>query len=143
MPSITCKLKFKCPNEWTELDLTPVPGIRFCTDCQSNVYFAATQSEFEQYASQGKCVALIEDESVVLGTPAGYVEPYVLVQPQKYSDKQLYLLRRILPFYSSVAEAKEKFYLKEVKIERFGTKDAWALQTNLSDIGVNSTVISG
>lgn len=141
MPPIACKLKFKCPNEWADLDRTSVPEVRFCTECQSNVYFAQTQSDFEKFVNEGKCIALIENESLVLGMPEGYLEPFVLVPPQEYTDKQLYLLKQILPFCGSIVAAKEMFYLKEVKIEGFGSNDAWALQAHLSEIGVNSTVI--
>ncbi|UTY59814.1 hypothetical protein [Massilia sp. erpn] len=122
MPPVICKLKFKCPNEWANLDRTSFREVRFCTEFQSNVYFAQTQSDFEQFASEGKCIALIENESLVLGMPEGYSEPFVLVPPQEYTDKQLYLLKRILPFCGSIVAVKEMFYLKEVKIEDMARK---------------------
>lgn len=143
MSIVTCQFKFKCPRGWNELDSTSNAKVRLCTSCDSNVYLAVTSSEFEQYARENKCVALVEDGMLTLGMPEGYVEPFVLVAPQEYSEKQLYLLKRVLPFCRSVVEARKMFYMREVKVEGFGDKDAWALQTSLHEIGINSTVSSG
>lgn len=140
MSTVTCKFKFTCPREWEELDPTPTTGVRFCNSCNSNVYLAQTSEDFEQHASENRCVALIADGMLTLGMPEGYVEPFLLVPAQEYSGKQLYLLKRVLPFLTSVVEAREIFYMKEVKIEGSGEKDVWALHVSLSEIGINSTV---
>lgn len=140
MSTVTCKFQFKCPKEWKELDPTPALGVRFCTSCNSNVYLALDAHEFARYAGEDKCVALVEEKMLTLGMPEKYIEPFVLVAAQEYSEKQLYLLKRILPFYSSVVDARKTFYMREVKIEGFGEKDAWALHACLSEIGISSTV---
>lgn len=114
--------------------------VRFCNSCNSNVYLAQTSKDFEHHASENRCVALIADGLFRLGMPEGYVEPFLLVPAQDYSSKQLYLLKRVLPFLTSIVEARETFYMKEVKIEGFGEKDLWVLQACLSEIGINSTV---
>lgn len=79
---------------------------------------------------------------LTLGMPEGYVEPYLLVLPQEYSGKQLYLLKQVLPFCSSVVEARKMFYMKEIKIEGFGAKNVWDLQASLSEIGIVSTIFT-
>jgi hypothetical protein len=52
-----CVFKFKCPLEWGKLDKTDIQGIRFCDICNRNVHFARTQSELDDLAGRGKCVA--------------------------------------------------------------------------------------
>ena len=143
MSNITCRFRFECPKQWSELDATVSPDVRFCASCESKVYLAATPADFVQLASETKCVALIQDGMLTLGMPEGYVEPYVLVPPQAYSDKQLYLLKRLYPIANSVVQMKEKFHMKEVKMEGFGGHDARSLQACLQAIGIVSTVITG
>ncbi len=140
MPTITCNFKFKCPQEWNQLDATETEGVRFCTSCDSNVYLVTSSAEVEQHARDNKCVALLNNTVMMLGMPEGYTEPYLLVLAQEYSMKQLYLLRRIWPHLTSVPKTREQFYMKEVKFEALGMAEALAHQAALRELGIASRV---
>ena len=76
----------------------------------------------------------------MLGMPEGYTEWYLLVLAQAYSPKQLYLLRRIWPYFTSVPETRDTFYMKEVKFEALAMAQALAHQAALGDLGLASRV---
>ena len=54
---INCEFEFKCPLQWESLQKTPTSDIRFCSSCEKIVYFAHSQDELDNLASEGKCVA--------------------------------------------------------------------------------------
>ncbi|MET3135333.1 hypothetical protein AAKU55_005641 [Oxalobacteraceae bacterium GrIS 1.11] len=103
---------------------------------------ATTTLAFDQYAKEGKCVALMEGKDLRLGMPDGskYAEPLLVIIPQEYSAKQLYLLKRILSLSDSIEGVKIMFYMKEVKLEGISEKDALILITRLNAIGISSAV---
>lgn len=140
MSTISCKFKFECPQEWSTLDSTPTPGVRFCNNCKSNVYFASTPVEFEHFAREDKCVALMRDDVLMLGMPDGYSDPYLLVLAQEYSLKQLYLLGRLTGLGTAVLELRDTFYMKEVKFEHLTMADALARQAAFAALGIASRV---
>ncbi|NHZ41264.1 hypothetical protein [Massilia aquatica] len=140
MPTITCNFKFKCPQEWSQLDATETDGVRFCTSCDSKVYLVTSSAEVEQHARDNRCVALLDNAVMVLGMPKGYTEWYLLVLAQEYSPKQLYLLRRIWPHLTSVPATREEFYMKEVKFEALDMAPALAYQAALGELGIASRV---
>jgi hypothetical protein len=49
---------FKCPKTWRSLDATDNEKVRYCTACQSNVYWCDRVSEAKALAQEGKCVAI-------------------------------------------------------------------------------------
>jgi uncharacterized protein (TIGR02996 family) len=51
-------LDFRCPMEWSMLQATQRDGVRHCTGCQKDVYYAFTVGEARKYAKDGHCVAL-------------------------------------------------------------------------------------
>ena len=58
-----CELKFSCPMEWGELDRTNNDSVKFCQECEKNVYRVRTREETIIQAKQGQCVAYIPDDS--------------------------------------------------------------------------------
>lgn len=54
---INCTFEYKCSLDWNNLEKSESNDIRFCSNCEKNVYFAHSQSELNQFASEGKCVA--------------------------------------------------------------------------------------
>lgn len=65
-----CRLRFQCTQRWEQLD--PVPGttsVRFCVQCQSDVHLVETDSEFDQLAAQGKCMAFRSGGRLMVGEP--------------------------------------------------------------------------
>lgn len=144
MSTIRCKFEFECPQRWSALTPTSSWGIRFCSSCNSNVYLATSVAAVEQFASEDKCVALVEDAMFRLGRPEKKddIEPYVLIVAQAYSAKQLYLLKRVLTLGGSMADTKDIFHMKAVKIEGMGGKDALTLSVRLKAIDIDCQLIS-
>lgn len=54
---INCEFEYKCPLQWSGLQKSENEDIRFCSSCEKNVYFAHSQSELDDLATAGKCVA--------------------------------------------------------------------------------------
>lgn len=76
-----CKLVFKCPKQWEELDITANQGIRFCHACDRGVYLAEDEETLSLLAALGKCVAFrrseaeeLDDDLFVLGVFASLPE---------------------------------------------------------------------
>jgi len=55
-----CKFSFcySCPNQWEKLELTDDEFVRYCKQCEKEVYYCRSMKEARRYASQGKCVAI-------------------------------------------------------------------------------------
>ncbi len=52
------QFKFRCPKQWGELKRTADRSTRFCDVCQQTVFLCFKQSELQERASKGQCVAL-------------------------------------------------------------------------------------
>jgi len=72
-----CKslIKNQCPLAWEDLEETQDSSVRFCSQCQNNVYQCETVEQFLKLGGEGKCVSVIPDAShnnigvVFLGVP--------------------------------------------------------------------------
>ena len=55
-----CRFTFKCPKKWTEL--APIVGsdrnIRFCGQCEQNVYRCETDREIALAVKANRCIAI-------------------------------------------------------------------------------------
>ena len=63
-----CRLAYRCTQRWESLD--PLPGalrVRFCGKCQSAVHLAQTTQQFDELARQGKCVAFLHRDDMLVG----------------------------------------------------------------------------
>lgn len=60
---IRCEFKFRCPLRWDDLEKLSNEKVRFCNVCQKDVHFADNQSEFNDLAGQGICVAVKTTEA--------------------------------------------------------------------------------
>ncbi len=69
MNKISCKFKYECDKSWDDLLATEADNIRHCDACKQYVFLVEAQSEFDKYASEGKCVAIETIEYVMLGKP--------------------------------------------------------------------------
>ncbi len=56
-----CDFVFKCPQQWDKMAETENEGIRFCGECQKNVYFADSPEVLNQLSREGKCVAVWQE----------------------------------------------------------------------------------
>lgn len=56
---------FECSVGWANLDLTDDEKIRFCGQCNKNVHFVDSQTELNQNAIRGNCVAFKKPDSQI------------------------------------------------------------------------------
>lgn len=54
---------FRCPKQWTGLRPTEDPDIRFCTQCQMQVFFCADLDELARHVDLKHCVAFRPEQS--------------------------------------------------------------------------------
>lgn len=59
-----CQFAFKCDKKWGHLQETKNKDVRFCDDCQREVFFCRTDQELREAIVLNRCVA-IEFENVV------------------------------------------------------------------------------
>jgi uncharacterized protein (TIGR02996 family) len=52
------EFRFRCPMQWSMLQATERDGVRHCTGCKRDVYYALNVGEARTYAKDGHCVAL-------------------------------------------------------------------------------------
>ena len=70
-----CKFAFKCPLKWESLAKTTDPDVRFCDECQQEVYFCRSDAELVKAIKLNRCIAItVEDKPapprVLMGSPA-------------------------------------------------------------------------
>lgn len=95
------QFEFVCSKKWNEMTPTDNRKVRFCGDCQKNVYFCDTTTEARALGQQGCCVGLDvgvkrkEDDMIgecaIFGTPrAEDIEKEEnRIKPDKVSLKRL------------------------------------------------------
>ena len=144
MNKITCRFEFECSKKWSDLKATDNQNIRFCSACNHEVYLAASQSEFDQYAADGKCVAIKEAEWDMLGMPEGkaIIEYSLYIPKQNVFGEKLKSLRDLLRPELSLSEARLAFHSKSVKIESITKEYAEGVRSSLEALGISSEVQS-
>lgn len=74
---ITCPPKFRkqCPVDWESLSDLPDSADRWCSICKKQVHRTDDPTKLKQLAQDGKCVAVLYEERMLLGdiicTPGG------------------------------------------------------------------------
>jgi hypothetical protein len=53
-----CVFGFKCTNKWGSLNATANEDIKFCEDCQKEVYFIEDLFSLEEAIALNRCVAI-------------------------------------------------------------------------------------
>ena len=53
-----CEFEFECPKKWAELEQTNIKSVRYCNQCDRNVFLSVTTDEFSRNALKGRCVAI-------------------------------------------------------------------------------------
>ena len=53
-----CVFGFKCSKKWEDLNVTSNKGIKFCDDCQREVYFIEDLVPLEEAIMLNRCVAI-------------------------------------------------------------------------------------
>ena len=60
-----CIFAFKCKAEWDELDNTEDDRIKFCNDCQKEVYLCSDDDQLVKAIKLNRCVALVRYKSAM------------------------------------------------------------------------------
>jgi hypothetical protein len=62
---IDCDLfAYKCPLSWGSLRRTGSSDVRYCYECSRNVTLVTSEAQLIQFASEGRCVAVIRSEEL-------------------------------------------------------------------------------
>ena len=66
----TCPPEFKkqCPVSWDSLGKLPDSADRWCSICKKQVYRTDDPATLEELAQDGKCVAVLYKESMLMGS---------------------------------------------------------------------------
>lgn len=85
-----CNFAYECPLDWGKLDETETEDTRFCRTCQKNVYFARSQSEIDELARRGNCVAFYPDDALK-ALRSSQVPPLMgfVVDPKRVADLEV------------------------------------------------------
>jgi hypothetical protein len=63
-----CRFAFKCEQKWDDLNETRDDDIRFCKDCQREVYLSLDEESLVENIRLNRCVAIDDgDSSRLLG----------------------------------------------------------------------------
>ncbi|WP_415903993.1 hypothetical protein ACMXYW_10385 [Neptuniibacter sp. QD48_55] len=57
-----CKINYKCPKAWDDLDKTEDPFVRFCNQCEKDVHFCADVESLKEATIENLCVAVPTDD---------------------------------------------------------------------------------
>lgn len=58
-----CKFAFKCKANWDSMEPTDDMGhVRFCLDCQREVFFCQSDEELVHHVLNNRCIALIRND---------------------------------------------------------------------------------
>ena len=71
-----CPIQIRCTKKWSQLLETSDSLVRFCDDCQKNIYYCSTDDEIAAALRLNKCVAMsiipsqkkpVDDDFMLLG----------------------------------------------------------------------------
>ncbi len=58
-----CRIAFKCNKQWEQLAKTQFGRVRYCGDCERDVFFCSSDTEILEAIRLNRCVALLECDS--------------------------------------------------------------------------------
>jgi hypothetical protein len=69
--NIECTFEFKCDKQWDDLETQIASNIKFCNQCQKNVYLCKSQEELDNARSLGRCISIerVEIRMFTTGVP--------------------------------------------------------------------------
>ena len=69
--NIECTFEFKCNKQWDELETQVTSNIKFCKQCEKEVYLCKTQQELDHARSLGLCISIerVEIRMFTTGVP--------------------------------------------------------------------------
>ena len=77
--NIECTFEFKCDKQWDDLETQVASNIKFCNQCQTDVYLCKTQDELDHASSLGRCISIerVEVRMFTTGVPAPITNPSI------------------------------------------------------------------
>ena len=77
--NIECTFEFKCDKQWDDLETQDASNIKFCKQCQKDVYLCKTQEELDRSRSLGHCISIerVEIRMFTTGVPAPLTNPSI------------------------------------------------------------------
>lgn len=60
-----CKFAYRCSAKWEDLEETEDDEIRFCNDCQKEVFFCDSDDTLVALVKLNRCVAILKPNSKV------------------------------------------------------------------------------
>ena len=55
-------VEYECPLKWKNLKKTDDPTIRFCNECNKNVYLCNTEQKMDKHVKLNHCIAVEEPQ---------------------------------------------------------------------------------
>ena len=77
--NIECTFEFKCDKQWDDLETQDASNIKFCKQCQKDVYLCKTQEELDHARSLGRCISIerVEIRMFTTGVPVPLTNPSI------------------------------------------------------------------
>ena len=139
MTDITCKFKYLCPYSWEELEHFDTSNVRFCKHCETNVYKAKDEEEFDVLAEQEKCVAYGNSGIMYMGEPEPIPRHYFLEVPkQDLTNCQISSLKNIIEPLLCEEEVMLKYDGTDRVVDIGSYEDARLVWKKLKSISVES-----
>ena len=90
MPTLrNCVLSYKCPNDWDALSETDDENIRFCNECEKEVFFCHDDEDLAKGIRLNRCVAFFKPNEIGDGIPTATMGPPHVPLPKEYYIKKL------------------------------------------------------
>ncbi|MEP1740412.1 MAG: hypothetical protein ABJI60_11755 [Kangiellaceae bacterium] len=139
MTDIKCKFKYLCPNSWEDLEHSENSDVRFCKHCETDVYRARDEDDFNSLARQDKCVAYGDSGIVYMGEPEPIpLHYFVEIPEQDLSNSQISNLKKIIEPELSDEEVMLKYDGTKRVIDIGNYEDARLVWKKLKGISVES-----
>jgi hypothetical protein len=71
-----CRFAFRCDKQWHDLTETTFQEVRFCSDCERDVFLCTTDAQLSEAVRLNRCIALVEvnpDEDGSASRPRDFV----------------------------------------------------------------------
>ena len=94
-----CVFGFRCAQNWDEMEETSRDGVRFCKECEKNVYLISSEDKLLEAITLNRCVAIEVPKDLeppsnqkpekILGMLTSYEESYGEPEPNDEYRKRL------------------------------------------------------
>jgi hypothetical protein len=64
-----CKFAFRCDRRWDDLIATRDPDVKFCGECQQEVFFCHTDAALADAIVRNRCIAIHVENHLDSGMP--------------------------------------------------------------------------